>query len=128
MGSHPRCIKARATRRGARPSPATQCTAILTGCFYCLLFYVSILDWLLSCILPEKKSSTIFSHYFIIWSSGTSPSLKIISETFIPTASNSLWSYVGSHDRVKCLTLYDFKSYIQRFIDELSGADIIKKW
>ena len=90
MGAQPLFTKANATRRGARPSPATQCTPILSYLFYseALFFFKTLLSSFVSSIvmgvlllslsfLPSvtvvvgvllavlsKKSSTILNHLF----------------------------------------------------------------
>ena len=85
------CIKAKATIRGARPSPATQCTAILGGpsfpfpfslnsffvvCYYSITYGAS----------PDsaQNSSTISSHLSISYSVGNPPSSKLNSWILTP--------------------------------------------
>lgn len=97
---HPWFAKAIATKNGALPSPARQCTAILAGywsmkvLFFseseffrtsnlsvfwgdCGELYNEAEDW--SLLLKKKKSSTILSHLLNIYLEGSIPSGIIIS-------------------------------------------------
>ena len=142
---HPLWIRARATRRGARPSPATQWTPIFgycycsysLSCFYLLLCLFFVFSRIVSSyfslsynsflFLSWKKESTILNHFLIISLLGGYPSWNSRTVTAIPFSIKYFSSYVFSQEQIKCLTLSFSNSLMHLSIELLSGDDIIIK-